>query len=254
MMTSETFGPYRVHKLAHKLPMLNGDRFAELVADIRKHGQRMPCIVWGDVLVDGRNRWRACEAAGVAPRVELVDLADDRAAVALIASMANRRDMTATERAMFAASQVEYFADEAKARQVANLRRGTEVPVTANLREREVEKTLVVHHEQRRKADPTGMNAGSAIPTTVGSYDVKTLGWRPGCDCVCTVVEMGEVDQPFAPIPCTVLDPFLGSGTTAYVARKHGRRSIGIELNPAYADLAAKRMQQQSLFALEGNP
>ncbi len=46
----------------------------------------------------------------------------------------------------------------------------------------------------------------------------------------------------------TVLDPFLGSGTTAYVARKHGRRSIGIELNPAYADLAARRMQQQSLL------
>jgi DNA modification methylase len=47
----------------------------------------------------------------------------------------------------------------------------------------------------------------------------------------------------------TVLDPFLGSGTTAYVARKHGRRSIGIELNPDYCKLAAKRMQQQSLFA-----
>ena len=51
-----------------------------------------------------------------------------------------------------------------------------------------------------------------------------------------------------APLPCTVLDPFLGSGTTAYVARKHGRRSIGIELNPEYADLAARRMQQQSLL------
>jgi DNA modification methylase len=47
----------------------------------------------------------------------------------------------------------------------------------------------------------------------------------------------------------TVLDPFLGSGTTAYVARQHGRRSIGIELNADYCDLAARRMQQQSLFA-----
>jgi DNA modification methylase len=45
------------------------------------------------------------------------------------------------------------------------------------------------------------------------------------------------------------LDPFMGSGTTALVARKLGRRSIGIELSPEYATLAAKRLQQQSLFA-----
>ncbi len=53
-----------------------------------------------------------------------------------------------------------------------------------------------------------------------------------------------------SPLNGTVLDPFLGSGTTAYVARKHGRRSIGIELNADYCDLAARRMQQQSLFAV----
>ncbi len=32
----------------------------------------------------------------------------------------------------------------------------------------------------------------------------------------------------------TVLDPFLGSGTTALAAERSGRRSVGIELNPAY--------------------
>ena len=40
----------------------------------------------------------------------------------------------------------------------------------------------------------------------------------------------------------TVLDPFLGSGTTAVVAAKEGRRWIGIELNPEYAALAEKRI------------
>jgi DNA modification methylase len=40
----------------------------------------------------------------------------------------------------------------------------------------------------------------------------------------------------------TVLDPFFGAGTTGLVAELHGRNCIGIELNPAYAALAEKRI------------
>lgn len=47
-----------------------------------------------------------------------------------------------------------------------------------------------------------------------------------------------------------VLDPFMGSGTTAQVAQSLGRQYIGCELNPAYAALQQKRIAQQS-FMLE---
>jgi DNA modification methylase len=77
---------------------------------------------------------------------------------------------------------------------------------------------------------------------------IETLGWRPSCAHRLTNMP-ASWGVELRPVPCTVLDPFLGSGTTAHVARKHGRRSIGIELNPDYAELAARRMQQQSLFA-----
>lgn len=40
-----------------------------------------------------------------------------------------------------------------------------------------------------------------------------------------------------------VLDPFMGSGTTAVVARRHGRRFLGVELVAAYAKLAEARLQ-----------
>lgn len=45
-------------------------------------------------------------------------------------------------------------------------------------------------------------------------------------------------------LPGVVLDPFIGSGTTASVAEQHGRAWIGIELNPEYARLAEERLAQ----------
>ena len=40
-----------------------------------------------------------------------------------------------------------------------------------------------------------------------------------------------------------VLDPFSGAGTTAVVAKKQGRRYIGIELKQEYIDMANKRIR-----------
>ena len=49
----------------------------------------------------------------------------------------------------------------------------------------------------------------------------------------------------------TVLDPFLGTGTTVVAASKWGRNSIGIELDPCYMEMAEKRIRSEasSLFS-----
>ena len=46
----------------------------------------------------------------------------------------------------------------------------------------------------------------------------------------------------------TVLDPFMGSGTTAYVAQELGREWVGIELNPKYVEIIKRRTAQNTLF------
>ena len=45
-----------------------------------------------------------------------------------------------------------------------------------------------------------------------------------------------------------VLDPFMGSGTTAYVSQRLSRKWIGIELNPEYVKIIKERTAQTSLF------
>jgi site-specific DNA-methyltransferase (adenine-specific)/modification methylase len=42
----------------------------------------------------------------------------------------------------------------------------------------------------------------------------------------------------------TILDPFMGSGTTGVAALQLGRKFIGIELDPGYFDIACKRIEQ----------
>ena len=50
-----------------------------------------------------------------------------------------------------------------------------------------------------------------------------------------------------APVGGIVLDPFMGSGTTAQVAQDLGRQYLGCELNPKYKSLQDKRIAQMSL-------
>jgi tRNA/tmRNA/rRNA uracil-C5-methylase (TrmA/RlmC/RlmD family) len=64
---------------------------------------------------------------------------------------------------------------------------------------------------------------------------VKTVGWKPGCQC-----------PEHEPVPCTVLDPFCGSGTTGLVALRLGRRFVGIELSEDYCELARTRLEKEA--------
>ena len=66
------------------------------------------------------------------------------------------------------------------------------------------------------------------------------IGWRPTCRCAAG-----------APIAATVLDPFLGAGTTALVADRLGRNCIGIELSPDYVAMGERRLRADAPLFLE---
>lgn len=96
---------------------------------------------------------------------------------------------------------------------------------------------------ERKKATGAGQNPSEVKARILaGMREKRTVGWDPTCECG------GETT------PCTVLDPFSGSGTSGVVAIRHRRRYIGIELNPEYAAMSERRIGDELLARSFGDP
>lgn len=88
-----------------------------------------------------------------------------------------------------------------------------------------------------KPANDLGKNPGDVWPITTKPYPAAHFA-----------VMAPDLAQRCIKAGCkpdgTVLDPFSGSGTTGEAARMLGRKYIGIDLKPAYHDLAVKRFAQ----------
>ena len=104
----------------------------------------------------------------------------------------------------------------------------------------------VVERESRPNCTGTGQkhngtyyryNPGGGVSND--RRNATTTGWAPSCVC-----------PAHDPIPCTILDPFAGAGTSLVVASRLQRNSIGIELNAEYVELINRRLYDDApLFA-----
>jgi hypothetical protein len=89
----------KIHPVTQCWPIMGEDDYAELIEDIRAKGLLHPLVMQGDVLLDGRNRLKACEELGIKP--DMVQYVGDDPAGYII-STNRRRNLTPGQRAMVA--------------------------------------------------------------------------------------------------------------------------------------------------------
>ena len=116
-------GGLRPHPAADLFPMLGDEQLAELAADIHLRGLVEPIVtitVDGAILIlDGRNRYRACFAAGVEPRTVPWDGTGGSPTGFVLAKNIHRRHLTPSQRAAIAVDLLPMLEAEARERQVA---------------------------------------------------------------------------------------------------------------------------------------
>jgi len=109
--------------------------------------------------------------------------------------------------------------------------------------ERVVERKKSRVERRRSNAYNPGAVRRHDLPERPGGFvgaSAVTLGWKATCDCNAEVM------------PCTVLDPFGGSGTVSLVAKRLGRSSIYCDLNPRYCEIAVRRCGPWNQPRLDG--
>lgn len=123
----------RIHPACDAYPPMSPEEFAEHKADVRLRGQILPCEIYGEFLLDGRHRWRACLELGLTVKVQRF-FGSEEDAIARVASLnGKRRNLTAGQKAAAAAALEPLFA--------------------ATLKKQKVEKCADAAKEQPRETD-----------------------------------------------------------------------------------------------------
>ena len=110
---------YKYHKYADVFPLLEGEAFVELCADIEQNGQREPIILYDGAILDGRNRYRACVELNIPPQYEHSSATNDAEALKeSVSRNLHRRHLSSSQRALVAAELMPMFEEMAKERQI----------------------------------------------------------------------------------------------------------------------------------------
>ena len=111
---------YEAHPAANIFPMMPESDLEEMAADIKENGLLNPIEIFEGKIIDGRNRYRACQKIGLRPRFYEIQTGEDFDAVSYVLSLnLHRRHLTTSQRAMVAVKVEKVYAKEAEKRMLA---------------------------------------------------------------------------------------------------------------------------------------
>ncbi|MGA7312642.1 MAG: ParB N-terminal domain-containing protein [Silvibacterium sp.] len=118
----------KFHPVCELFPTLNDEELRELAEDIRQNGQIHPILTHDNFIIDGKNRYLACELAGVPPKIEeWKPASENQSMVTFVISLnAKRRHLTSKDRAIIAVESLPLYEAEAAERQKAGQKQGGE--------------------------------------------------------------------------------------------------------------------------------
>jgi len=93
----------KAHPFADLFPLLEPRALRDLADDIAANGQRSAILLYGGLILDGRNRWAACRLAGVEPRTEEFQGTEFEALKYVCSLNLHRRHLSESQRAMIGA-------------------------------------------------------------------------------------------------------------------------------------------------------
>jgi len=105
----------KAHRLASYFPIMEGEKFDKFVEDIKENGQLEPILLFDGEILDGVNRYKACQQLGIEPKFTEYKGKDPLHYV--ISVNVHRRHMTVSQLAMVANEMLPEFEKEAKKRQ-----------------------------------------------------------------------------------------------------------------------------------------
>lgn len=165
------------HPASLLFPMMSDSELNELAEDIKKSGQIEPVVLYHGEVLDGRNRLKACELAGLEPKFTEANGDVPSPTLYALSKNMHRRHLSPSQKAAIGAEVVPLLEDEAKERQ----RRGTSVPTGTEVsgRSREIAAKLTDSSESSigralavKKADPKSFeNIKSGKVTANAAYD-----------------------------------------------------------------------------------
>jgi len=120
------------HPASMLFPMMELTEIKKLADDIRDNGQLEPITLYHGQILDGRNRYQACQLVGVEPRFREVDGELSSPVHYVISQNLHRRHLSVSQRAIVAAEMIPLLAEEAKKRQAKTQLKSNEIRSTPN--------------------------------------------------------------------------------------------------------------------------